>query len=164
MCYEYPVHGNLWRLDRYILGWNFLHFWWNNYTAVNLSSLPRLWEQSILWEGEYYCWIGNILLRITTHQWNLNFLNRLWRDPQIIFIKIRAVGHEFFNADGETFKHNLIDARNQSISTVEGNNCLFREHTKTCLYDIWYIFINCNWVVTRWQYAFTHERYIEQHK
>jgi hypothetical protein len=26
------------------------------------------------------------------------------------------------------------------------------------------IFINCNWVVTRWQYTFTHEHYIEQHK
>jgi hypothetical protein len=25
-------------------------------------------------------------------------------------------------------------------------------------------FINCNWVVTRWQYAFTHKQYIEQHK
>jgi hypothetical protein len=26
------------------------------------------------------------------------------------------------------------------------------------------IFINCNWVVTRWQYTFTHKQYIEQHK
>jgi len=25
------------------------------------------------------------------------------------------------------------------------------------------IFINCNWVVTRWQYTFTHKQYIEQH-
>jgi hypothetical protein len=31
--------------------------------------------------------------------------------------------------------------------------------------DIWYdIFINCNWVVTRWQYTFTHKQYTEQHK
>ena len=29
------------------------------------------------------------------------------------------------------------------------------------IYDI---FINCNWVVTRWQYTFTHRQYIEQHK
>jgi len=29
------------------------------------------------------------------------------------------------------------------------------------LYDI---FINCNWVVTRWQHTFTHKQYIEQHK
>jgi len=30
---------------------------------------------------------------------------------------------------------------------------------------LWYdIFINCNWVVTRWQYTFTHKQYIEQHK
>jgi hypothetical protein len=28
------------------------------------------------------------------------------------------------------------------------------------IYDI---FINCNWVVTRWQYIFTHKQYIEQH-
>jgi len=29
-------------------------------------------------------------------------------------------------------------------------------------YDmIWYdIFVNCNWVVTRWQYTFTHKQYI----
>ena len=26
------------------------------------------------------------------------------------------------------------------------------------------IFINCNWVVARWQYTFTHKQYIEQHK
>jgi hypothetical protein len=26
------------------------------------------------------------------------------------------------------------------------------------------IFINCSWVVTRWQYKFTHKHYIEQHK
>jgi hypothetical protein len=26
------------------------------------------------------------------------------------------------------------------------------------------IFINCNWVLTRWQYTFTHEHYTEQHK
>jgi hypothetical protein len=26
------------------------------------------------------------------------------------------------------------------------------------------IFINCNWFVTQWQDAFTHEYYIEQHK
>jgi len=26
---------------------------------------------------------------------------------------------------------------------------------------IWYdIFVNCNWVVTRWQYTFTHKQYI----
>jgi hypothetical protein len=26
------------------------------------------------------------------------------------------------------------------------------------------IFINSNWVVTRWQYTFTHKQYTEQHK
>jgi hypothetical protein len=26
------------------------------------------------------------------------------------------------------------------------------------------IFINCNWVVTRWQYTFKHKQYTEQHK
>ena len=26
------------------------------------------------------------------------------------------------------------------------------------MYDI---FVNCNWVVTRWQYTFTHKQYIE---
>jgi len=26
------------------------------------------------------------------------------------------------------------------------------------------IFVNCNWVVTRWQHTFTHKQYIEQHK
>jgi hypothetical protein len=26
------------------------------------------------------------------------------------------------------------------------------------------IFINCNWVVTPWQYTFTHKQYTEQHK
>ena len=26
------------------------------------------------------------------------------------------------------------------------------------------MFVNCNWVVTRWQYTFTHKQYIEQYK
>jgi hypothetical protein len=30
------------------------------------------------------------------------------------------------------------------------------------IYDM--IFINCNWVVTRWQYTFTHKQYTEEHK
>jgi hypothetical protein len=29
------------------------------------------------------------------------------------------------------------------------------------IYDI---FINCSWIVTRWQYTFTQKQYIEQHK
>jgi hypothetical protein len=29
---------------------------------------------------------------------------------------------------------------------------------------IYVIFINCNWVVTRWQYTFVHKQYIEQHE
>ena len=29
---------------------------------------------------------------------------------------------------------------------------------------IYGIFINCSWVVTRWQYTFTHKQYTEQHK
>jgi hypothetical protein len=27
----------------------------------------------------------------------------------------------------------------------------------------WHIFVNCNWVDTRWQYTFTHKEYIEHH-
>jgi hypothetical protein len=30
-----------------------------------------------------------------------------------------------------------------------------------CRYDI---FINCNWVVTRWPYTFTRTQYMEKHK
>jgi len=36
-------------------------------------------------------------------------------------------------------------------------------HTHIFLY-IFDIFINGSWVVTRWQYTFTHKQYIEQHK
>jgi len=31
-------------------------------------------------------------------------------------------------------------------------------------YDVTDIFINCSWVVTQWQYTFTHKQYLEQHK
>jgi len=31
--------------------------------------------------------------------------------------------------------------------------------------NLWLIDIfNCNWIVTWWQYTFTHEQYIQQHK
>jgi len=33
-------------------------------------------------------------------------------------------------------------------------------HLKSYLFMIYDIFINCSWVVTRWQYTFTHKRYI----
>jgi len=39
--------------------------------------------------------------------------------------------------------------------------CQLNAEPGTYRYDI---FINCNWVVTRWQYTFTHKQYIEQHK
>ena len=32
-----------------------------------------------------------------------------------------------------------------------------------CMYVCIYLFINCNCVVTRWQYTFTHKNNIEQH-
>jgi hypothetical protein len=35
---------------------------------------------------------------------------------------------------------------------------------KLCTVAFFYIFINCSWVVTRWQYTFTRKQYIEQHK
>ena len=42
----------------------------------------------ILREGEYYCLVEDVmLLRLTTHQFKLNFLNRFWKDPRIIIIK-----------------------------------------------------------------------------
>jgi hypothetical protein len=28
-------------------------------------------------------------------------------------------------------------------------------------FEIWYIYINCNWIVTRWQCTFTHKQYRE---
>jgi hypothetical protein len=34
-------------------------------------------------------------------------------------------------------------------------------HRESMMHDI---VIKCNWVVTRWQYTFTHKQYIEQHK
>ena len=33
---------------------------------------------------------------------------------------------------------------------------------RTSIFDD--IFVNCNWVVTRWRYTFTHKQYIEQYK
>jgi len=44
---------------------------------------------------------------------------------------------------------------------------MFHWHTdnKLLLYIILlHIFINCHWVVTRWQYTFTHKQYTEQQK
>jgi len=39
-------------------------------------------------------------------------------------------------------------------------NYMFSSHGEVIDIDI-HIFINCNWVVTRWQYTFTHKQYIE---
>jgi hypothetical protein len=33
----------------------------------------------------------------------------------------------------------------------------------TCIFIDIDIFVNCNWVDTRWQYTFTHKQYIEHH-
>jgi hypothetical protein len=43
--------------------------------------------------------------------------------------------------------------------------CSHALHTQPITALIWYgIFINCSWVVTQWQYTFTHKQYIEQCK
>jgi len=41
---------------------------------------------------------------------------------------------------------------------------VYLSDTIKIIYDMIYydIFVNCNWVVTRWQYTFTHKQYIEQ--
>ena len=39
----------------------------------------------------------------------------------------------------------------------------FTRHDRFIIIIIIIIFINCNWVVTRWQYTFTHKNNIEQH-
>ena len=46
-------------------------------------------------------------------------------------------------------------AKNVNLQTKQSTTSF------VCMY---YIFINCSWVVTRWQYTFTHKQYIEQHK
>jgi len=51
------------------------------------------------------------------------------------------------------------------FSTTFVWNISYSKKDSATYYDIWYdIFINCNWVVTRWQYTFTHKQYIGQHK
>jgi len=50
--------------------------------------------------------------------------------------------------------------------TVHRTTEITTEQHKLQLIVIWYdiYFINCNWVVTQWQYTYTHKPYIEQHK
>jgi hypothetical protein len=54
----------------------------------------------------------------------------------------------------------ILSLFNDNISTAEVK---FRHVIDNDMirYDT---FINCNWVVTRWQYTFTHKQYTEQHK
>jgi hypothetical protein len=54
-----------------------------------------------------------------------------------------------------TFKN--LATKVETVIPTESQACLAAVRS----YDI---FINCNWVVTRWQYTFTHKHYIEQHK
>jgi hypothetical protein len=48
---------------------------------------------------------------------------------------------------------------------IRGGSNPILNHSNS-IYRIRYddIFINCNWVVNRWQYTFTHKQYLEQHK
>jgi hypothetical protein len=61
---------------------------------------------------------------------------------------------------------NLLARSNGNISL---NHCVLivflRDKVSVTLvffFDI-DIFVNCNWVDTRWQYTFTHKQYIEHH-
>jgi hypothetical protein len=61
--------------------------------------------------------------------------------------------------------HTAADFRNATHSTELFE--YFVPNVGRFLYNIIifiYLFINCNLVVTRWQYTFTHEQYIKQHK
>ena len=40
---------------------------------------------------------------------------------------------------------------------------VYRRHDRN-IKIIFYIFVNCNWVVTRWQYTFAHRQCIERYK
>ena len=106
---------------------------------------------------------------------NVRFQLRLWR--------ILCMLYAFFW---------VITRRLEFMCRRFGTLCLFLLHrqedvsrmillTSTCLWRwnrqsvpkrrhmIWNmlpydIFVNCSWVVTRWQYTFTHKQYIEQYK
>jgi len=51
------------------------------------------------------------------------------------------------------FRHYRVILRELVISTLPSYTSISND-----------MFINCNWVVTRFQYTFTHKQYIEQHK
>jgi hypothetical protein len=51
------------------------------------------------------------------------------------------------------FRHYRVILRELVISTLPSYTSISND-----------IFINCSWVVTRWQYTFTHKQYVEQHK
>ena len=55
------------------------------------------------------------------------------------------------------FKSPIIN-HNSTLNTSQGAS---ETQYSSFNYDI---FVNCNWVVTRWQYTFTHKQYIEQYK
>jgi hypothetical protein len=63
--------------------------------------------------------------------------------------------------------HRSVRVRTHQQSRVGSNPVQWHKDTVVALWlTSWYdmIFINCNWVVTRWQYTFTRKQYIEQHK
>ena len=49
---------------------------------------------------------GEVPIIFVRFYWNLNFLDRVSQNPQMSnFMKIRAVGAEFFHMDGRTGRH-----------------------------------------------------------
>ena len=65
-----------------------------------------------------------------------------------------------------TFSENTQNFAVLPLSRVKFiyTRCLLLDLPIHHIYDSYDIFINCNWVVTRWQYTFTHKQYIDQHK
>jgi hypothetical protein len=75
---------------------------------------------------------------------------------------------EFFNAKPGGAYSNHLKVKYETLLTNEQLQKLYRKHINTLVVQnaalFIVIFINCSWVVTRWQYTFTHKQYIEQPK
>jgi len=56
--------------------------------------------------------MNNFKLINVYYKWNLNFLDRFSKNPQLSnFIKIRLVEADLFHADGQTDRHDEANSR-----------------------------------------------------
>jgi hypothetical protein len=121
--------------------------WQNTYSQKCYRNIPR--------RMRYTCWIKKATDTHSEYVILIAFPKQQWLRERVLLLHCPYIAYLVI------IHYSIMQIWKRKISVMPDENCNNMNDDDD---DNNNIFINCNWVVTRWQYIFTHKQYTEQHK